>query len=58
MPFSNIPFIIHRNKATMPVLQEMLPPDMLQYCQEHRLLDSILVSPDAAARMPASSNEF
>jgi hypothetical protein len=42
----------------MPVLQEMLPPDLLEYCQEHRLLDSILVSPDAAARMPVSTNDF
>lgn len=40
------------NKATTPILQEMLPPDMLEYCQQHNLLESILVSPEPAARMP------
>lgn len=47
-----------RNKATMPALQEMLPPDMLEYCQEHGMLESILVSPEPAGRMLASANEF
>mmetsp|Transcript_29608 Transcript_29608/g.48854 ORF Transcript_29608/g.48854 Transcript_29608/m.48854 type:complete len:276 (+) Transcript_29608:91-918(+) len=39
------------NKATMPVLQEMLPPDMLQYCQEHGLLDAVTAT--NVARMPS-----
>eukprot|EP00548_Thalassiothrix_antarctica_P006334 CAMPEP_0194142830 /NCGR_PEP_ID=MMETSP0152-20130528/12037_1 /TAXON_ID=1049557 /ORGANISM="Thalassiothrix antarctica, Strain L6-D1" /LENGTH=335 /DNA_ID=CAMNT_0038841933 /DNA_START=127 /DNA_END=1134 /DNA_ORIENTATION=- len=34
---------LQMDKATLPVLQEMLPPDMLQYCQEHGLVDTILV---------------
>lgn len=42
----------------MPALQEMLPPDMLEYCKEHGLLESILVSPEPAGRMLASANEF
>jgi hypothetical protein len=29
----------------MNVLQGMLPRDLLHYCQEHGLLDSILVPP-------------
>jgi len=36
----------HRDKTTMSVLQGMLPRDLLHYCQEHGLLESILM-PDA-----------
>lgn len=42
-----------RNKATMPVLQEMLPPDMLEYCQEHGLLDAVTSN---VARLPSDPN--
>ena len=31
----------------MPVLQEMLPRDLLDYCQEHGLLDSVLRDEEA-----------
>jgi hypothetical protein len=31
----------------MSTVREMLPPDMLQYCQEQGLLESVLV-PEAA----------
>jgi hypothetical protein len=42
----------------MSVLQEMLPPDMLEYCQEHGLLDSILIPPaEASALHRLSSGE-
>lgn len=33
---------LSRNKITMPVLQELLPHDMLLYCQEHNLLGTVL----------------
>lgn len=48
-------FALHsRHKTTLPVLKEMLPEDLLNYCQEHALLDTVLGEPEAedAARMP------
>jgi hypothetical protein len=55
-----------RNKTGMPQLQQMLPADLLDYCQEHGLLESVLLPegtpppfatdyPPAAA-MPASQD--
>jgi len=39
----------------MPVLEEMLPRDLLQYCQNHGLLDSILSSSgDSYASYPSN----
>lgn len=35
----------------MSVLQDMLPRDLLHYCQEHGLLDSILI-PESQASSP------
>jgi transcription factor Dp-1 len=45
------------DKTTMSVLQGMLPRDLLQYCQQHGLLDSIL-APETyvAAAAAATSN--
>jgi hypothetical protein len=50
----------------MSQLQEMLPADLLQYCQDHGLLESVLLSEGtippfaadyhAAARMPAGQD--
>jgi hypothetical protein len=40
-----------RNKASEETLQQMLPPDMLRYCQEHGLLDEIW---DVDNRKPAA----
>jgi hypothetical protein len=44
----------------MSVLQEILPPDMLEYCQEHGLLDSILIPPaeSSTLRSLSSGEEF
>jgi hypothetical protein len=41
----------NRNKASEEMLQQMLPPDMLRYCQEHGLLDEIW---DVDNRKPAA----
>jgi hypothetical protein len=38
-------FFSNRDKTSMPVLREMLPEDVVNYCQEHRLLDTV-VSPE------------
>jgi transcription factor Dp-1 len=40
------------DKTTMSVLQGMLPRDLLHYCQEHGLLDSILI-PEEQQQQPA-----
>jgi hypothetical protein len=45
-------YIKHRDKTTMSVLQGMLPRDLLHYCQEHGLLDSILI-PEEQQQQPA-----
>jgi hypothetical protein len=37
-----IPWLGCRHKTDMSTLREMMPADMLQYCQEHGLLDAIL----------------
>jgi hypothetical protein len=36
------------------VLKEMLPEDLLNYCQEHALLDTVLGEPETenVARLP------
>lgn len=31
-----------RHKTTIPVLREMVPDDLVNYCQEHGLLDAVL----------------
>jgi len=35
------------NKTTMPVLEEILPKDLFEYCQEHGLLDTVLLDEGA-----------
>lgn len=37
----------------MSVLQGMLPRDLLHYCQEHGLLDSILIPEEQEQQHPA-----
>mmetsp|Transcript_7233 Transcript_7233/g.10587 ORF Transcript_7233/g.10587 Transcript_7233/m.10587 type:complete len:285 (+) Transcript_7233:99-953(+) len=55
---------LQMNKTPFSVLQEMFPPDMLHYCQNHRLLDTVLVPEgklagmSTAAHMPADGGEF
>jgi hypothetical protein len=47
-------FALNRHKTTLPVLKEMLPEDLLNYCQEHALLDTVLGEPETenVARLP------
>ena len=44
----------------MAVLQEMLPQDMVDYCQKHGMLSSILEGPGEAKVTPATAqtNDF
>jgi hypothetical protein len=46
--------LLNRHKTTLPVLKEMLPEDLLNYCQEHALLDTVLGEPEVenVARLP------
>jgi len=44
------------NKTSMKELSRYLPRDLLSYCEEQHLLDSILI-PDGAAGAPSSSSE-
>lgn len=37
----------YRHKTNMNVIREMLPEELLHYCQEHSLLDGVL-SPETA----------
>jgi hypothetical protein len=39
----------------MNALREMMPADMLQYCQEHGLLDAMLQETSAAAAAAATT---
>ncbi len=52
--------ITHRHKTNLRVLQEMLPDDLLSYCQHHGLLDSILVgdNDDDGPSYASTSPEF
>lgn len=46
-----------RHKTTIPTLREMVPDDLVNYCQEHGLLDSVLGESDtAASRLSQSSS--
>jgi hypothetical protein len=38
-----------RHKTNMGVLREVLPPDMLDYCEKHCLLDGVLGNETEAA---------
>ena len=55
---NSFPFVLNRNKTTMPVLEEMLPPDLLDYCRQHQLLDSILMDHEANDQMLVAANNF
>jgi hypothetical protein len=35
----------NKDKTIMPVLREMLPEDVVDYCREHQLLDTV-ISPE------------
>jgi hypothetical protein len=52
--FWSLCFALNRHKTTLPVLKEMLPEDLLNYCQEHALLDTVLGEPETenVARLP------
>lgn len=41
----------------MPVLQEMLPRELLDYCQEHGLLESVLIQEEDDRKKPPH-NQF
>jgi hypothetical protein len=58
--YSFHPCATHRHKTNLRVLQEMLPDDLLSYCQHHGLLDSILVgdNDDDGPSYASTSPEF
>jgi hypothetical protein len=53
----SLPFSHGRHKTDMTSLREMMPADMLQYCQEHGLLDAMLQEATPAATVaPATAS--
>lgn len=48
---NSLALLLDRHKSNLQSLKDMLPEDMLAYCQEHRLLDVMLdpVAAEAAA---------
>jgi hypothetical protein len=52
--------VVLRHKTNMNTLREMLPVDMFQYCQEHELLDALLVdsAPVVTHEATAASSDF
>jgi hypothetical protein len=46
------------HKTTLPVLQEMLPEEMLNYCQEHRLIDCMVSPTEQPMPATAGSSDY